>query len=258
MIAGAVRTESTPIPPGEAIEAQLVTPKRPRQLWLHSWLSRNQEPIALTLREARGDEMPEEFVSSRPSDWRPSPSSAIVVDDLDSGFSVADLARRRPAVYGPRRYDRGLPAFEYSTREVPGAWYRWGAPTAWGRFRRTVAQLIPGRKDRQLAVFSARLPGTPSGRWRLDYHIPWRLPPPTFAHLDHVGQTRLTIQTAAGNPVATVESDFVAGGWNVVGVFDVPEGDVEVRVSGSSDASLVVADAIRWSRNEEDKETQSG
>ena len=49
------------------------------------------------------------------------------------------------------------------------------------------------------------------------------------------GETAVEFDGAAGEP-----------GWNRIGDYDLPSGEVRVVVSNRTSGSLVVADALRW------------
>jgi hypothetical protein len=229
----------------QATEVGVVTSMPPRELWLQPYLSLNRHDLRLTLprvdqqTQTRG----EPFVGSRASSWRPVEPDALVIDDLDTGFSIeADEAETGIrlaggfAMFAPAtEMDQGLPAVPFGTAS-PARWSRMRAPTGWGKYRRTVAGVGSGTGSRR-AVFAARLPH--AGRWRLAYH----LPPGTLPSL---GKYDLTLR--AGSDARPLEFDGAAaeGGWNALGEFDLPAGDVRVVVSDKSSGQLVVADAIRW------------
>lgn len=248
-----VWSSSDPFPvPGEsAIEVGLISPDPPEAIWLRPYLSLNRADQQLAAPQA--DETVfydrEPFAGARPSDWLPT-GPGIVVDDLDEGFSVDATteatrfgwAREQESV----RTDRGMPVY----RGVPGRrWMRQALPTAWGRYRRTVARVASGKGDSR-AVFEAELPE--GGRWVLQYHVPSLravgLGSTTWGPHDEQGMYHL--QVVAGEAGETV--DFDAGeaetGWNEVDVFDLPAGTVAVSVSNNTTGATVVADAIRWDR----------
>ncbi|MYA17739.1 MAG: hypothetical protein F4Z28_13745 [Gammaproteobacteria bacterium] len=248
-----VWSSSDPFPvPGEsAIEVGLVTSDPLEVLWLRSYLSLNRAeqrlavpPVDKTVLNDR-----EPLDGARPSVWHPT-SQGIVVDDLDDGFSVdstTDAMR-----FGQTRdqefaqTDRGLPVY----RGVLESWWmRQALPTAWGRYRRTVGRIAPGRGDSR-AVFAAELPER--GRWRLQYHVPSLrvvgLGSTAWGPQDEQGMVH--VEVVAGQTKETVDFDVdeAETGWNEIDVFDLPAGTVTVSVSNKTSGATVVADAIRWDR----------
>ena len=248
-----VWSSSDPFPvPGEsAIEVGLITSDPPEVLWLRPYLSLNRADQRLAVPQldetVQNDREP--LDGARPSDWQPT-SPGIVVDDLDDGFSVDATAEAMR--FGQTRdhefaqTDRGLPVY----RGVPESWWmRQALPTAWGRYRRTVARIASGQGDSR-AVFEAGIPER--GRWLLQYHVPSLrvMGPGSTAWGSQDEQGMVNLEIVAGQTKETV--DFDAGkaetGWNEVDVFDLPAGTVTVSVSNNTTGATVVADAIRWDR----------
>ena len=106
------------------------------------------------------------------------------------------------------------------------------------------------------ARFAAELPRT--GRWRLDYHLPdvesgqRDLPAALTIRVQEdifdqdMGDFEMTI--VAGDDETPVGFDAAAGtvGWNQLGEFTLPAGEVALLVSNRTTGSFVVADAVRW------------
>ncbi len=235
---------------------------------------------------------------STSSSWRPVPTEGLIVDDLDPGFAIrrdAGTDYGHP-FDGPRRIadgDQGLPAYRppkllrrgATWRDVlpflalgiarvanlvggsvddpvgkgANVWYRQESPSAWGRYRRTLAR-SPAGDGGAKAVFSCDLPV--SGRWRLDYHLP------DLAIAEPVGRSRadvvvgttpvqqtyehgsLHLRLVAADREVEVDLDGFIGpaGWRSVGEFAMERGGVDVVVSNQSTGPFVFADAIRWRR----------
>jgi len=238
------RTDPIRVAGHTALEVGIVTSEPLTELWLQPYLSLNRNDIRLTLPsvDERGGARAEPLRGARASDWRPSENDAVIVDDLDPGFSVeSDRAPGgfRLAAVGlfgmAPELDQGLPEFIAGTG-TPREWSRLAAPLGWGKYRRTVAAVVSGSGARR-GVFSATLPR--DGRWRLAYHLPAGV-------LPALGTYDLTVR--AGGTAREVEFDGGAaqGGWNVLGEFDLAAGETRVEVTDDSSGALVVADAIRW------------
>lgn len=240
------------IPGRSAVEIGRVLAAPPREVWLQPYLSLNRRLSQLTVADVDSastvDQPP--FVGARPSDWRPKAEEAIVVDDLDSGFSVHALDSERrwfadpPGPPEDAVLDQGLPEF----RRTPTAWWtRQELPTAHGRYRRTAARAWQGEGQLR-ATFAATLPTT--GRWRLEFHVPdlGRVSPFMFvAARDGLGEHHLELVDANGG-VTEIGFDPTEGvnGWNRLGDFELDAGDVRVEVTDRTTGFAVVADAIRW------------
>ena len=90
------------------------------------------------------------------------------------------------------------------------------------------------------AVFTAPIPS--AGQWDLEIHM---------TNKDRFGRGgwgNWEMNVMAGSDPMPVSFDSGAGtqGWNLVGTFDLPEGEVAVELSDKTDGRVVVADAIRW------------
>ena len=239
-----------------AVEVGLVTAQPPIELWVQPYLSLNRRDVRLALPavDAAGRHAGEPLAGVVPSAWRPRRDDAIVVDDLDPGFSVErDSAQNGLRLRGlgtvfllPADMDQGLPEYSDFATTAQGTWTRQELPLSWGRYRHTVARAAAG-DGLERAVFAAELPAT--GRWRLSYHLP--PPPPSeresgFAFVQ--GDYDLRLEVGTGRRVRTVEFDAAAAevGWNDLGAFDLPAGSVRLLVSNGTAGDLVLADAIRW------------
>lgn len=143
----------------------------------------------------------------------------------------------------------------------PAGWTRQSNATAWGRYRRTVARATAGDDAFQVA-FVTELPRP--GRWRLDYHLPdtaFKPPPGTdggdaafrldLTDADDQGDYDITVlHHGAVREAHSVPFDGALGlpGWNPLGAFDLPAGEVAVVVSDAGGGKAVFADAVRWRR----------
>jgi ABC-type transport system involved in multi-copper enzyme maturation permease subunit len=244
------QTEPVRLGGHEAMEIGVTTSMPPREIWLQPYLSLNRDDMRLALPSVNQQEMVREapFVGSRPSAWRPPDTGDIVIDDLDPGFSVEEdesasgfrLAATGIFV-GEPEIDQGLPAFTAPPGTgVPAEWSRVAAPSGWGKYRRTAVSVRPGSGGRR-AIFMATVPQ--AGRWRLGYYLP-------IGALPALGRYDLTLRV--GGDTRAVEFDGAAaqGGWNTLGEFELPAGEVRLELSDESSGTVVVADAIRWQRVE--------
>ncbi len=238
-------TEPVRLAGHKAVEIGVLSSTPPSELWLQPYLSLNRQDVQLPLprvdQEERVSAKP--FLGGRPSEWRPSETAAIVIDDLDPGFSVesdedqngvrlggglADLSASEVDM------DQGLPETGPPWTVSPSEWSRQEAPSSWGKYRHTVALVRPGAGTRR-AVFTADLPH--SGRWRLAVHLPTGR---------GVGTYDLTLTT--GGEVRALEFDAAVAeaGWNALGEFNVSQGEARVAMSDQTSGLVVIADAIRW------------
>jgi len=238
---------------GEAVELGLVIPGPPEELWLQPVLALNRRDVRLLIPEVEEYEVvdAEPFTGYRASDWAPPETNGIVVDDLDDGFSVRyddeDLGLRvgggsMSDFFVPDAdIDQGLPVFSQFTPS-DASWTRQEVSESFGKYRRTTAR-APAGDGRAKAVFSATLPS--AGRWRIDYHLPEASDAFFGARVRHGGY-RLTV--VASDVEEAVEFDAAAApwGWNDLGTFALPAGEVSLAVSNQTSGRAVFADAVRW------------
>ena len=255
---------------GEAsVEVGLVVERPPGEVWIAPYLSLNRNDFRLELPDVDPSEADdaEPLNGSRESQWRPPPEPGIVVDDLDPGFSITYATPDDEARYatesgwwtGDVDIDQGLPV--YNPFVLPtGGWKRMEVPGTWGRYRHTVASASQG-DGRASARFSAQLPE--AGRWRVGYHLPELGRPNNvsggaFSVRIQTGiltreKGSLDLKIVADGEETPVEFDASAAsiGWNDLGEFSLPAGEVSLVVSDQTSGSLVVADAVRWRLVEE-------
>ena len=249
-----------------SVEIGLVVDTPPEEVWVAPYLSLNRRDIRLELPEydERGavDAVP--LNGGRPSEWRPPAEPGIVVDDLDPGFSIVFATPDDEEHYGLKAsnwwmgeadVDHGLPMYSPFVAP-PRGWMRMEVAGPWGRYRHTAASAFPGNGGAS-ARFAVELPY--AGRWRVDYHLP-------EVRRQEVGAAGVGIRVAAqSNMLSQPKGDFdvkvvVSGdetpvefdaeaaslGWNDLGEFSLPEGEVSLVVSNKTVGPLVVADAVRW------------
>ena len=255
------------VPGKSTIEIGKVYDAPPDQLWLHPYLSLNRREIRLDLVDSTSRPLPggDGFVGTRPSTWSPPEVDGVVVDDLDAGFSweSAPTGTARWSLIDHYRgwtatLDHGLPV----RASEAGAWIRGNVPSAWGKYRRTVAMAAPRGADYRV-FFAADIAG---GRWRLDYYLPERHIPERWAGDGErmmyapLGSMEMKLVAFGENgvpgtsptPLREWSLDFDAAlgetGWNKLGEFDIPGGQTRLEVSNVTNGTVVIADAIRWRR----------
>ena len=148
-------------------------------------LSHNRRAIMLTLPDLE-DFRPTDALELPPIelvDWEPPHADAIIVDDLDEGFSIIGDETEPDKIEIPRlvgyflgemqlptdtELDRGLPPTEaFSFTRYP--WSRSIHPRGYGKYRFTFA-IKQNRNADAHASFKATLPE--AGLWSLAYHVP--------------------------------------------------------------------------------------
>ena len=263
--------ESDPVrvPGGVAMEVGLVTQAPIRELWVAPYLSLNRHefPVRVPQTDANTITGAEPLAGARRSAWRPVSGPGIVVDDLDPGFAATAPARKDSSPTGPGfDTDEGLPVYQRVDPVLEAHWSRHEQPTSWGRYRHTIARVTPGEGDRA-ATFTTVLPK--AGRWRVDYHLPdldvgystrTRSPfqltaDPEFTSPGNRGPQlgSYDMRLSSGGSTHPVEFDASAAepGWTTLGRFDLHAGEVDLVVTNRTDGRTVVADAVRWVRDDD-------
>ncbi len=243
--------EPVAVPAAAAVEIGLVLAQPPRRVWIEPYFSLNRHPFPIALPPVDEEKIvdAEPLRGTRPSDWAPPATAAIVVDDLDPGFRVEGGSGRSGFRLGAQGRsggtDQGLPVplVEFGP---PPVWERRVigpglTGVAWGKYRHTLAAVRRGRGD-QRAIFTAELPH--AGRWRLELFM---LPPVAQRGPWRRGTYHLSVLDSAGtqNEIA-FDSAGCEAEWNVLGELDLPAGEVRVELSDKTDGGAVLADAIRW------------
>ena len=267
------------IPGNSAVEVGLVAAGVPQAVELEPYLSLNRGPVELKLpevdQETTVDDEP--FVGARPVEGPLSladDAGEIVVDDLDPGFSVASTEAEGDGVrvggglqfsmaLGPEAdVDQGLPTYQSFTAP-PQGFSRQPAPSAWGRYRHTIARATTGQGN-HAATFTAELPET--GRWRLGYHLPAMSGSSgvvsaraargavvvsastggSSAYFGRQGTYDIVLESSGDSQAVEFDASVGEQGWNDLGEFELPAGEVRVKVTNSTSGRTVVADAIRW------------
>ena len=243
----------SPVLGNTSLELGVVTQSPPHEVRLETFLSQNRRIMRLALPKIDPETIAqgEPFRGARPSDWMP-PDLGIVVDDLDPGFSVVQPPRKRLLDFGGDEEERATVA-EYSDDAGEHRWRRQEhADTAsWGRYRRTLTRVRAGSGE-GTASFRAELPT--SGAWRLSYHLPGssassrtRSVVSLFRRVDDsLGTLDLEVEVAGRRIPVGFDASSAVPGWNDLGTFDLPAGQVTVAVSDATTGDIVVADAVRW------------
>lgn len=265
------------IPGNSAVEVGLIAAGVPQAVELEPYLSLNRDRVALELPEVDQENTvdDEPFVGARPVEG-PLPvgdSREIIVDDLDPGFTVASTEAEGDGVrvggglqfsmdFGPDAdIDQGLPTYQSFTA-APTGFSRQTASSAWGRYRHTIARATTGQGN-HAATFAAELPE--SGRWRLAYHLPalsggnpvsaraargavvvTASTGGSGAYFGRQGTYDIALESAGESQEVEFDASVAESGWNDLGEFELPAGEVRVKVTNSTSGRTVVADAIRW------------
>lgn len=222
-----------------------VLSRPPTSVSVVPYLSLNRGPFVVPLDEIDAERITnvDAFAGVEPIEWRPGDDDAVIVDDLDDGFRVTGEADRRGLRLGARdrddaEMDQGLPRADF--RGVPRVWSRAEAESAWGRYRHTMAVVRSGSGAQQ-AEMTAELPSP--GPWQLEVHLPDKR---RFGRSRTWGSWTLRIRSSGEPHEVAFDAGTADRGWNLVGAFELPAGEVTVVFGNDTDGDLVVADAVRW------------
>jgi hypothetical protein len=166
----------------------------------------------------------------------------IVADDLDDGFAIvtdasADDFRLGQSNDSAEDLDEGLPI---ATAPLPSRWSRRNGPAAYGRYRHTFASVRAGDGSTR-AVMPVTIPT--AGTWELEIHLPPFLL--NFANAN--SRWSLEIVSADGRETVDYDASAAAAGWNLIGEYRLPAGEVRVELSDRAEGGLIIADAVAWS-----------
>jgi hypothetical protein len=183
----------------------------------------------------------EPFEGSRVIDFELGRDARIVADDLDVGFAIVADAGADDFRLGQEStdedLDQGLPI---ATAPLPSRWSRRPGPAAWGRYRHTFVSVRAGDGTAR-AVLPATLPT--AGTWELEIH----LPPFLLNFANDNSRWSLEIVSADGRETVEYDASAAVQGWNLVGEYRLPAGEVRVEISDRAEGGLIIADAVAWS-----------
>ena len=235
------RTRSEPIrvPGHSTVEFGAVLSAPPFAAFVHPYLSLNRDDFLaasfdgtdIPLREAEPLDGLREVPFGSGRDRR------VVADDLDNGFAIA-AGKQQQAAKSAGDFDQGLPVADGV--QAPRSWSRRSNGNAWGRYRHTFAYVGSGDGTRR-AVMPARIPST--GLWALEIYVPFLNYLPANAR----GTWHLEVVTATGRETLAYDATAANAGWNRVGEYRLPAGEVRVELTDRTNGRMVVADAIAWS-----------
>lgn len=263
-----VNDETAPVlvPAKSSVEVGILTISPLDKLWLAPYLSLNRQDVSLKLPqmdlEQRIDAEP--MTGARESHWRPPQTNDIVVDDLDTGFSMHSdnpITESRALVINSNfgsgtvtvDMDQGLPE-HFAMYGYPKRWSRSVNTDSWGKYRHTHAVIKRGNGDQHIE-FTTELPV--SGLWRLSYHLPLsktgnqrgkQQQNDQFWQLTNrvLGEYRMELVSDGNSSPVEFDGNAAAPGWNDLGEFQLPAGKIDIRLSNDTTGVIVLADAIRW------------
>ncbi|MYJ26748.1 MAG: hypothetical protein F4080_14780 [Holophagales bacterium] len=257
-----------------SVEFGLVTSRPPGTMLASPYLSLNRREFPVELPPVDDESMSdaEPLRGTRPADWLPAfldaGADTIVVDDLDSGFSVVTDETETSGIrlqgglagfFQPaEETDQGLPVYNLFSG-IPRTWSRYEQPLSWGRYRRTTA-LVPKGDGNRRVTYAAELPA--AGRWRVEIHVPSLLPLPagddtrdgqvSVSFGLNLGTYDLELRNGDSSRPIDFDAEGAGIGWAVLGDFELAQGTVELELSDDTTGNVVAADAVRFVRLDND------
>jgi hypothetical protein len=229
------------IPGRSAIELGAVLSEPAAQVTITPYISLNRDTFTAGRLDTSSipDRNVEPFDGVREIPFDFDEGDRIVADDLDETFSIVtetgeNTMRLSGRSTGALDLDQGLPV---ATGVAPSQWSRRTQASSFGRYRHTFAYVGAG-DGRMKAVMPVQIPA--AGRWELEIHDPGAL-------MNFRGTLDLEIVTADGRESVSFDPSLGSSGWNLVGEFQLPAGEVAVEISDRTDGRMVIADAIGWS-----------
>lgn len=181
------------------------------------------------------------FEGVRPLRWSDA-SERIIADDLDLSFFVEDefgksTPERTATAADPWPLDQGIRANQGNT---PDSWNRISSPGAYGKYRHTYVTVMAGDGTKK-ATLTSTIPR--AGLWDLEVYIPTTT---SLRQDDMRGTWNMTLTSAAGVEKIAFDNRAAIGGWNLIGSYDLPRGDVLIEINNQTDAIVVRVDAFAW------------
>lgn len=273
--ANIIQSKPIKIPGNSAVQVALVAEDPIGYIRIQPYLSYNRSGFALNIvgRERIDRVEREALPMVQPADWRYEIGNAVVVDDLDQGFTVDAQPERAggmlgiaffamSAAFGEPVQDQGLAAMDPNRLGFAFSFNEWSRQTldqAYGKYRHTLARAFR-KSSMSNAHFTANLPTT--GNWKLEYFMPSvRSFSNSFGGAFGGGaNVRVSFGRRAwkwgdfemwltdGERKVPIEMDGEAAehGWNTIGEFALDNPTITVSVSTNTSDGIVIADAIRW------------
>lgn len=244
------------LPGNTSIKVNLVTNQPIERLMIRTPLSLNEWAVFRTIAPKQQYEMDEHgsFALYTESDWDPK-SDAVVVDDLDPGFSVKhQLPRARHEILAalsswfarPRpntAMDGNVVSDFFSPVGTPdGFWVRGSDSYAWGKYRQSNVYTM-NLKEGMEAKYTAELPYT--GPWKLEMYFAFV--PDTYD--PYRGRLGIRVFGEHETRELVFDAESAEAGWNSLGTFDIVNTEATVTVFHASKVlpyHWVELDAIRW------------
>lgn len=241
-----VKSEPIRIEGKSAIQFGAVVSNPPATIMLDPYLSLNRSAIYLTVdrRDRKKEGKTEILEGVKKVPFSLPDESYVIVDDLDTGFSVAEDEKKNGFRLMSRKNnkritDQGLPLTPYY--RVPKAWSRVVYTSSYGTYRQTCAVIAKGEGNKK-ALLKTELKN--DGQWDLDIHLPYKA---NLMPGKKWGTYYLLVTDSNGDKhEIKFDSNTAKMGWNLAESLFLPKGQTTVAVPDKTDGDMVVVDAIKW------------
>ncbi|WP_157606117.1 hypothetical protein [Rheinheimera sp. SA_1] len=238
-----VLSEPFYVPAGSSVEYGLTLSQLPLEVYLTPYVALNRQQYLVARFSPEQVKTAEIVAFSGVRATKPVHHDAlrIVMDDLSAEVSNSNsqavgmrLAGDGADLKRGINIDNGLPvSVNWDARQ----WSRRTLDSAWGKYRRTLIYVAAGQ-GHSTAVLKANLPQ--AGQWRLEIHIPDVAP----VRQKKLGALSLELVAAGQRIPLTFDGNNAAFGWNAVGEFALPKGEVEIMLSDKTSGELMIFDAM--------------
>ena len=269
------RLGPVPIPGNQSVEFNIVSANPISRLNIDPYLSLNRSKITVDVPDPIETDVAscEDRLDFASSSWVPKVGDYVLIDDLDEGFSVVHAEENTSSSLpwldpfrqdDERVMDQGL--LLAGALPSTSEWTRRASTFAFGRYRKTTAQLLSRSREEDpilYSSFSSDLPHT--GTWEIEFHLPIQRKRSDvrvqtrvqIVGIDSLGGTSTVnlgdqgtyhfhlISEDSSQPIE-FDATSDSGGWNSLGQYELPAAPVELRVLNESTGSVVYADAVRF------------
>ncbi|MHC4354088.1 MAG: golvesin C-terminal-like domain-containing protein [Planctomycetota bacterium] len=223
----------------EEKEIRMVLSEKPVNAWLHSVSSRNVDvPIEQLYVPEESRNVPgEDSVRSLPLAER---ELAVIVDDLDEGFSTVELGKKSRTRLADAKRKKGIEEYpEYSLWSWPRRWHNQTSTEAYGKYLAT-RKVKRNGDGSHLAVWSASLPQ--DGTYEVFI----------YTEPEERGRHKIMVDASEGSQEISLELKTARRGWTSLGKYRF-KADATARVELSDEVEesggksvLIHADAVKW------------
>ena len=263
-----ISTDVINLPGTSSVEVAIQSSDPIEAIQLRPYLSLNRKPFEIPLKREQEivneTRPPKPFVAS--VDWSYDEGNSIVIDDLDTGFSIErrtvpepffniGVFSITPISASSNGTDAGLKSAGGFAYLSDGDWMRQQSDTAYGKYRKTFVR-SESFYSAPNAHFKTNIPKP--GAWSLEYHLP-TIDEPSGRRLSGGGRNLILLGEGnhwkdfdlllrIGDIEKPIEFDgtTMQAGWNDLGTFELPNQQVTLTISSSADFGTTVIDAIRW------------